>query len=277
MLVRLVGQRLSERLSQPFIIENRPGAGGNIGTEAVVNAAPDGYTLLVINTANAINATLYDKLNFDFIRDIAPVAGTTRVPLILEVNPTIPVNNVSELISYAKSHPGKLSVASAGIGTSTHMAFELFKAQTATDMVHVPYRGNAAAVVDLLGGQVQVMFDVTPTSLEHIKAGTLRALGVTTASRWEGLPDLQTVGEVVPGYEASAWFGVGVPRNTPPEIIEKLNREINATLAEPTIKARLLELGSAPLSVSPADLQRLIADETEKWARVVRFSGAKVN
>ena len=247
-VARLIGQWLSERLGQPFVIENRPGAGTNIGTEAVVRAPPDGYTLLLVGRRNAINATLYDKLNFNFIRDIAPVAGIIRVPLVMVVNPSVPAKTVPEFIAYAKANPGKINMASAGIGTPGHVAGELFKMMAGVDMVHVPYRGAAPALTDLLGGQVQVMFGTTVSSIEHIRAGKLRALAVTTATRSEALPDIPTVGEFVPGYEASAVFGIGAPRNTPAEIVDKLNKEINAALADPKIKARLADLGGAVLA-----------------------------
>jgi tripartite-type tricarboxylate transporter receptor subunit TctC len=271
----LMGQWLSERLAQQFVIEDRPGAGGNIGTEAVVRAPADGYTLLYINSQNAISATLYDKLNFNFIRDIAPVAGLTRVPLVMEVNPSVPAKTVPEFIAYAKANPGKINMASAGNGGPQHVAGELFKFMARVDMVHVPYRGSTPALTDLLGGQVQVMFDVTPSSIPHIKAGKLRALAVTTATRQEVLPDIPTVGEFVPGYEASAWGGIGVPRNTPAEIIDRLNREINAGLADPKLKARLSDLGGTMLALSSAEFGMFIAEETEKWGKVVKFAGIK--
>ena len=274
-LARLMGQWLSERLGQPFVIENRPGAGSNIATEAVVRAPPDGYTLLLVSPANAINATLYDKLNFNFIRDIAPVAGIIREPHVMVVNPSVPAKTVPEFIAYAKANPGKLNMASAGNGTAAHVAGELFKMMTGVDMVHVPYRGAAPALTDLLGGQVQVMFAAMPASIEYIRAGKLRALAVTTATRSEALPDIPTVGEFVPGYEASAWFGVGAPKNTPAEIIDKLNKEINAALADPKIKARLADLGGTVLPGSPADFGKLIADETEKWGKVIRAANIK--
>ena len=272
---RLMGQWLSERLGQPFVIENRPGAGSNIATEAVVRAPADGYTLLLVSTSNAINATLYDKLNFNFIRDIAPVAGIIRVPHVMEVNPSVPAKTVPEFIAYAKANPGKINMASAGIGAAPHVSGELFKMMTGVDMVHVPYRGAAPALTDLLGGQVQVMFDTMPSSIEYIRAGKLRALAVTTATRSEALPDIPTVGDFVPGYEASAWYGVGAPKNTPAEIVDKLNKEINAGLADPKMKARLADLGGTVLAGSPADFGKLIADETEKWAKVVKFAGIK--
>jgi tripartite-type tricarboxylate transporter receptor subunit TctC len=274
-LARLIGQWLSERLGQPFVIENRPGASTNIATEAVVRATADGYTTLMAGPANAINASLYDKLGFDFIRDIAPVAGITREPLVMEVHPSLPTKTVPELIAYGKANPGKINMASPGNGSSGHVAGELFKMMTGVDMVHVPYRGAAPALTDLLGGQVQVYFGAAPASIEYIRSGRLRALGVTTATRSEAVPDVPTVGEFVPGYEASAWYGVGAPRSTPPEIIDKLNREIGAALADPRIKARLADQGSTVLAGSPADFGKLIAEETEKWRKVVKFSGMK--
>ena len=276
-VARLIGQWLSERLGQPFIIENRPGAGSNIATEAVVRAPPDGYTLLLVGPPNAINATLYDKLNFNFIRDIAPVASIVRVPNVMVVNPSVPAKTVPEFIAYAKANPGKINMASAGIGSSAHVAGELFKMMTGVDMVHVPYRGAAPALTDLLGGQVQVCSPRMPASIEYIKAGKLRALAVTTATRSEALPDVPTVGEFVPGYEASSWYGVGAPKNTPAEIVDKLNKEINAALADPKIKARLADLGGTALAGSPADFGKLIADETEKWGKVIRAANIKPN
>jgi tripartite-type tricarboxylate transporter receptor subunit TctC len=276
-VARLMGQWLSERLGQQFIVENRPGAGGNIGTEAVVHAPSDGYTLLFVGTANAINASLYEKLNFNFIRDIAPVAGLVRMPNVVEVNPSVPVKTVAELITYAKANPGKINMATAGIGVSGHMAGELFKAMTGINMVHVPYRGSTQALTDLLAGQVQIMFEPPAASIEYIKAGKLRALAVTTAARSEALPELPTVAEFVPGYEASTWYGVGVPKNTPVEIIDKLNREINAALSEPRLKVRIADLGGTPLTGSPADFGRHIAAETEKWGKVIKFAGIKAD
>ncbi len=276
-IMRLMGQWLSERLGQSFIIESRPGAGGNVGAETVVHAAPDGYTLLSVSAPNAINASLYQNLNFNFIRDIAPVAAIMRVPLVMEVNPSVPVKTVPEFIAYAKANPGKISYASAGIGTPQHVSAELFKMMTGVEMVHVPYRGAAPALTDLIGGQVQVMIDTTPASMQHIRSGRVRALAVTTATRADVLPDLPTVSDFLPGYEATSWFGIGAPRNTPPEIIEKLNKEINAGLADPKISARLKDLGGIILPGSPADFGKLIAGETEKWAKVVEFSGAKAN
>ncbi|HEY1473749.1 MAG TPA: tripartite tricarboxylate transporter substrate binding protein, partial [Pseudolabrys sp.] len=272
---RLLGQRLSERLGQPFVVENRPGAGGNIATEAVVRALPDGYTLLLAVAANAINATLYDKLNYNFIRDIAPVAGIFRVPQVMEVNPSIPAKTVPEFIAFAKANPGKVNMASAGIGSVHHVAGELFKFMTGIDMIHVPYRGTTPALTDLLAGQAQVMFDVTPSSTPHIKAGRLRALAVTTATRVDVLPEVPVMGDFVPGYEASAWLGFGAPKDTPAAIIDVLNSEVNAGLADPMIKARFADLGATVLPGSPADFGKLIAEETEKWAKVVKFAGIK--
>jgi tripartite-type tricarboxylate transporter receptor subunit TctC len=272
---RLLGQWLSERLGQPFVIESRPGASTNIATEAVVRAPPDGYTLLLVAPANAINATLYEKLNFNFISDIVPVAGIIRFPNVMVVNPLVPAKTVPEFIAYAKANPGKLNMASSGNGSTIHVSGELFKMMTGVNMVHVPYRGGAPALTDMISGQVQVMFDNVPTSIEFIRAGKLRALAVTTATRSEVLPDLPTVADFVPGYEASAWYGVGVPKGTPEDIIDKLNKEINAILAEPKAKARLADLGASLLAGSPADFGKLVADETEKWGKVVKFSGAK--
>ena len=272
---RLLGQWLSERLGQPFVIESRPGASTNIATEAVVRAPPDGYTLLLVAPANAINATLYEKLNFNFISDIAPVAGIIRFPNVMVVNPLVPAKTVPEFIAYAKANPGRLNMASSGNGSTIHVSGELFKMMTGVNMVHVPYRGGAPALTDMISGQVQVMFDNVPTSIEFIRAGKLRALAVTTATRSEVLPDLPTVADFVPGYEASAWYGVGVPKGTPDDIIDKLNKEINAILAEPGAKARFANLGGTVLPGSPANFGKLVADETEKWGKVVKFSGAK--
>jgi len=272
---RLLGQRLSERLGQPFVVENRPGAGGNIATEAVVRALPDGYTLLLVTAANAINATLYDKLSFVFLRDIAPVAGIFRVPQVMEVNPSIPAKTVPEFIAFAKANPGKVNMASAGIGSVHHVAGELFKFMTGIDMIHVPYRGTTPALTDLLAGQAQVMFDVTPSSTPHIKAGRLRALAVTTATRADVLPEVPVMGDFVPGYEASAWLGFGAPKDTPAAIIGMLNREVNAGLADPAIKTRIADLGGTVLAISPAEFGKLITDETEKWAKVVKFANIK--
>jgi tripartite-type tricarboxylate transporter receptor subunit TctC len=272
---RLMGQWLSERLGQPVVIENRPGAGSNIATEAVVNAPADGYTLLLVAPPHAVNATLYDKLNYNFLRDIAPVAGISREPLVMVVNPSVPVKTVPEFIARAKANPGKLNMASSGIGTSVHVSGELFKMMAGVNMVHVPYRGAGPALTDLLGGQVQVMFATMPSSIEYIRTGKLRALAVTTATRSSALPDVPTVGDFLPGYEASASFGVGVPKNTPAEIIDKLNKEINAGLADPKMKARFADLGGTVLPGSPADFGKLIADETEKWAKVIRAANIK--
>ena len=272
---RLTGQWLSERLGQPVVIESRPGAATNLATEAVVRASPDGYTLLLVAPANAINATLYDKLNFDFLRDIVPVAGIIRFPNVVVVNPSLPIKTIPELIAYAKANPGKLNMASSGNGSTIHMSGELFKMLTGINMVHVPYRGGAPALTDLIAGQVHVMFDNIPTSAEHIKAGRLRGLAVTSASRSQVLPDLPTVADFLPGYEASAWYGLGVPKNTPDEVIDKINKAMNAVLADPKSQARFAELGASLLPGSPADFSRLVADETEKWGKVVRFSGAK--
>jgi tripartite-type tricarboxylate transporter receptor subunit TctC len=274
-VARLMGQYLSEKFDQQFIIENRPGAGNNIGTEAVVHAPADGYTLLLINPANAINATLYEKLNFNFIRDIAPVAGFIRVPNVMEVNPSVPAKTVAEFIAYAKANPGKINMASSGSGTSIHMSGELFKMMTGVDMLHVPYRGSAPMLTDLLGGQVQVTFDNMPSSIEHIRAGKLRALAVTTTARSDALPDTPVLADTVPGYEASAWFGAGAPKGTPAEVIEKLNKQINIALADTKVKARLADMGGMIMSGSPTDFGKTIAEETEKWAKVVKFSGAK--
>jgi tripartite-type tricarboxylate transporter receptor subunit TctC len=274
-VARLIAQELSERLGQQFVVENRPGAGTNIATEAVVNKPPDGYTLLLVNAANAVNATLYEKLNFDFIRDIAPVAGIVRVSNVLEVHPSVPANTVPELIAYAKANPGKVNMGSGGNGVASHMSGELFKMMAGVNLTHVPYRGEALALVDLLGGQVQVVFGTLPASIELIRAGKLRALAVTTATRSQALPDILTVGDFVPGYEASSWWGVGTPKNTPANIIEKLNSEINAALADSKMKARLADLGGAVLPGSPADFGKLVSEETEKWGKVVRAANIK--
>ena len=274
---RLIGQWLSERLGQPFIIENRPGAGTNLATDAAVRAAPDGYTLLLVAPANAINATLYDKLNHNFIRDIAPVAGIIRFPNVMEVHPSVPAKTVPEFIAYAKANPGKLNMASSGNGSTIHMSGELFKMMTGVDLVHVPYRGGALALTDMLGGQVQVMFDNLPTSVEYVKTGKLRGLAVTSATRSHVLPELPVVADFVPGYEASAWYGLGAPKGTPPEIIDKLNKTVNAILADPVAKARYADLGASLLPGSSADFGKLNADETEKWGKVVKFCGAKAD
>jgi tripartite-type tricarboxylate transporter receptor subunit TctC len=276
-LARLIGQRLSERLGQQFVIENKPGAGNNVGTEAVVTAEPDGYTLLLVNPANGINASLYAKLPFNFIRDIAPVAGIARVPNVMIVPNDFPAKTVAEFIAYAKANPGKVNMASSGNGTSIHLSGELFKAMTGVQMQHVPYRGSAPAVTDMLGGRVQVMFDNLPSAISHIRAKSLRALAVTTTERSAQLPDVPTVGDTVKGYEASAWFGMGAPAKTPRPIIDKLNKEVNAILAEPAMKARIAELGGVTLIGTPEDFGKIIASETEKWAKVVKFAGARVD
>ena len=274
---RLMGQWLSERLGQSFVIENRPGGGTNIATEGVLRAAPDGYTLLLVAPANAINATLYSKLNFNFLQEIEPIAGIIRFPNAVVVNPSVPVKTIPELIAYAKANPGKLNMASSGNGSTIHMSGELFKMLTGIDMVHVPYRGGALALTDLIAGQVQVMFDNVPTCAEHIKSGKLRGLAVTSTTRSNVLPDLPTVAEFLPGYEASAWYGLAAPKNTPPEIVVTLNKAVNAVLADPAAKARFAEIGAILLPGSPADFGKLVADETEKWGKVVKFSGAKVD
>jgi tripartite-type tricarboxylate transporter receptor subunit TctC len=272
---RLTGQWLSERLGQQFLIENRPGAGTNIATETVVRAAADGYTLLVVTASNAINATLYDKLNFNFMSDIAPVAGVMRYPLVMQVNPSFPAKTVPEFISYAKANPGKISYGSGGNGTSIHLASELFKMMTGVGMTHVPYRGGAPAMTDLMGGQVQVVFNPVPESMEYIRAGKLRPLAVTTTTRSHVLPDVPAMADFVPGYEASAVQGTGAPRNTPAEIVDKLNKEINAGLADPKLKARFADLGATVFPVTPAEFGRFMADETEKWGKVIKFTDAK--
>ena len=274
-VARLLGQWLAERLGQPFVIENRPGAGTNVGTEAVVRAAPDGYTLLLVTQSNAFNATIYQNLNFDFIRDIAPVASISRGALVLEVTPTLPVKTVPELIDYAQANPGKLNMASAGNGTPQHVAGELFKMMAGVNMLHVPYRGSPFAITALMAGEVQVMFDTMPASIEHIKAGQIRGLAVTTMARFEGLPELPTVNEFVPGYEASSWYGVGAPKNTPAAIIDKLNAEINASLADAKIKQRLTDLGVTVVQSSPAEFGKFIAEQTEKWGKVIRAANIK--
>jgi len=274
-IARLISQRLSERLGQQFVVEDRPGAGGNIATEAVVRATPDGYTLLLVNSQNAISASLY-KLNFDFIRDIDPIAGVTLVPLIMEVNPEVPAKTVPEFIAYAKANPGKISMASAGVGGPQHVAGELFKMMAGIDMVHVPYRGSTPALVDLLGGQVQVMFDVTPSSLPHVKAGKLRPLAVTSTARLEVLPDTPPVSDYLPGYQAAGWIGFGAPHGTPRDIVDKLNTVIVGALADPTIKTRVADLGGTMLPPgSPDEFAKFIAAETEKWAKVVKFASIK--
>jgi len=276
-MARLIGQWLSERLGQPFIIENRPGAGSNIGTEAVVRAPADGYTLLLCGTPNATNAALYDKLNFNFIRDIAPVAGIDREPHVMVVNPSVPAKTVREFIAYAKANPGKISMASAGNGTPAHVSGELFKMMAGVNLVHVPYRGAGPALVDLLSGQVQVMFPTMSSSIEYVRADKLRALAVTSATPSEALPQIPTVSDFVPGFEATFWTGVGAPKNTPTDVVDKLNKEINAGLADPRMQARLADLGASAFAGSPADFGEFIAAETEKWAKVVKFSGAKAD
>jgi len=276
-LARLIGQRLSERLGQQFVIENKPGAGNNIGTETVVNAAPDGYTVLLVNPANFINASLYANLNFNFIRDIAPVASFNRVPNVMTVAPGVPAKTVAEFIAYVKANPGKVNLASSGNGTSVHLSGELFMAMSGAQMVHIPYKGAAPAITDLLGDRVQVMFDNMPSIIGHLGSGGLRALAVTTAQRSPQLPDVPTVAETVPGYEASALFGMGAPAKTPPEIIGRLNREINAVLAEPDVKKRLTELGGEPLIATPQAVGAMIAAETEKWAKVVKSAGLRID
>jgi tripartite-type tricarboxylate transporter receptor subunit TctC len=275
-MARLMGQWLPDRLGQQFIIENRPGASGNIGTEAVVRAPSDGYTLLLATVVNAINATLYKNLNFNFSRDIAPVASIVRSPLVMQVNPSFPPKTVPEFIAYAKANPGKINMASGGSGTEQHVSGELFKMMAGINILHVPYRGEAPALTDMLGGQVQVIFGTLPGTIEYIRAGKLRPLAVTATTRAEVLPDVPTVAEFVPGFEASSWYGVGVPRNTPAEIIEKLNKEINAGLADPKMKARFADLGGIPMPMSPAEFGKLIADETDKWAKVVQFANISV-
>jgi tripartite-type tricarboxylate transporter receptor subunit TctC len=274
---RLMAQWLSERLGQPFVIENRPGAGTNLATEAAVRASPDGYTLFLVAPANAINATLYDKLNYNFIRDIAPVAGIIRFPNVVVVNPSVPVKTIPKFIAYAKANPGKLNMASSGNGSTIHMSGELFKMMTGVDLIHVPYRGGALALTDLIGGQVQVMFDNLPTSAEYVKTGKLRGLAVTSTTRSDVLPDLPTVSEFVPGYEASAWYGLGAPKDTPAEIVDKLNKAVNAILDDPTSKTRFAELGATLLQGSSADFGKLVAEETEKWGKVVKFCGARAD
>jgi tripartite-type tricarboxylate transporter receptor subunit TctC len=275
-IARLTGQWLSERFGQQFIIVNRPGAGSNIAAESVVKATPDGYTLLQLNIANAINATLYEKLSFDIARDIVPIAGIIRVPLVMAINPSFPARTVPEFIAYAKANPGKINMASGGNGSPQHIAGEQFKMMAGVNLTHVPYRGNAPALTDLIGGQVQVMFDTTPASIEHIRAGQIRPLAVTTAIRSEVLPELPTVGDFVPGYEASSWYGVGAPKNTPAEIVDALNKEINAGLADPKMKAKFANFDGIALAGSPADFGKLMADETEKLGKVIRAAQLKV-
>jgi tripartite-type tricarboxylate transporter receptor subunit TctC len=274
-LARVIGQYLSEKLGQTFIIENRPGAGSNIATEVVVNAPPDGYTLLMISPAHAVNATLYDKLSYNFLRDIAPVAGISREANVMVVSPSFPATTVPAFIAYAKANPGKVNMASSGVGTSVHVAGELFNIMAGIKMTHIPYRGAGPAITDILGGQVQVMFAAMPSAFEHVKAGRLRALAVTTATRLPTLSDVPTIGEYLASYEASSWYGIGAPRATPPEIIDALNRAMNAGLADARLKARLGELGGTMLAGTPSEFGKLMADETEKWAKVVKFSGAR--
>ncbi len=275
-LARIVAQWLTEKMGQPFVVENKPGAGNNLGVEYVVNSPPDGYTMLLVNPANGINATLYKNLNFNFIRDIAPVAGLVRTPNVMEVTPSLPVNSVAEFIAYCKSNPGKVNMASSGSGTSVHLSGELFKSMTGCDMLHVPYKGAGPALVDLIGGQVHVLFDNLPSSIGHIKSGKLRALAVTSEQREPTLPGVPTVGETVPGYEATAWFGIGMPKGTPREIIDKVNAEVNRALADPKMRERLAELGGKSIGGTPEDFGKVIAAETAKWEKVVISSGAKV-
>jgi tripartite-type tricarboxylate transporter receptor subunit TctC len=274
-IARLMSQWLSERLGQPFLVENRLGFTGNIGAEVVVRSPPDGHTLLMCGTPNVINAALYEKLSFNFAHDIAPVASVASVPLVMEVNPSVPAKTVPEFIAYAKANPGKVNMGSSGSGSPQHVSGELFKLMTGVPMLHVPYRGSAPALTDLMGGQVQVIFEPTPTSIEYIRAGKLRALAVTTTTRSPVLPDIPTMADFVPGYDASSWYGIGAPRNTPTEIVAKLNKEINAAVAAPNIQARLADLGATVLTLSPAEFGKFIAEETEKWAKVVKYSGAK--
>jgi tripartite-type tricarboxylate transporter receptor subunit TctC len=276
-IARMMGQWLADRLGQPFVIENRPGAGTNIAAELVVRAQADGHTLLLVTSVNATNTTLYEKLSFDFIRDIVPVAGITREPLIMQVNPSLPVKTVPEFIAYAKANPGKINMASAGNGTGPHVAGELFKMMTGVDMIHVPYRGTAPALTDLLGGQVQVMFAPMSASIEHIRAGKLRALAMASAMRSQALPHIPTLGDVVPGYEASVWVGLGAPKGTPAGIVDQLNETINAGLADPTIKARLADLGATAMTFSRSDFAKFIVEETDRWGKVVKFVGIKAD
>ncbi len=275
-LARIIAQWLTEKLGQPFVIENKPGAGNNLGTEAVVKAAPDGYTMLLVNPANGINATLYKELSFNVIRDIAPVAGIVRTPNVMEVTPSFPAKTVAEFIAYCKANPGKINMASSGSGTSVHLSGELFKSMTGCQMLHVPYKGAGPALTDLMGGQVDVIFDNLPSSIGHIKGGKIRALAVTSAERDPSLPEVPTVAETVPGYEATAWFGIGMPKGTPKDVIEKVNAEVNRALADPKMRARLAELGGKPIAGTPEDFGKVIAAETAKWEKVVISSGAKV-
>jgi tripartite-type tricarboxylate transporter receptor subunit TctC len=276
-LARIIAQYLSEHLGQQFIIDNRPGAGNNIGTEAVVNSPPDGYTLLLVNPANGINATLYKKLPFDFLRDISPVAGIIRVPNVMEVTPGFPAKTVAEFIAYGKAHPGKINMASSGNGTSVHLSGELFMAMTGIKMTHVPYRGAAPAITDIIAGTVDVLFDNMPSSIEFIRSGKMRALAVTTQTRNPALPDVPTVGDTVPGYEASAWFGVGAPKGTPADAIEKINKSVNEALADPKVRAKLADLGGVPLTGTPEDFGKVMASEVEKWSKVVKFAGISID
>ncbi|MEO5845199.1 MAG: tripartite tricarboxylate transporter substrate binding protein [Caldimonas sp.] len=275
-LARIVAQWLTEKMGQSFVIENKPGAGNNLGVESVVNAAPDGYTMLLVNPANGINATLYKNLNFNFIRDIAPVAGLVRTPNVMEVTPSFPAKTVAEFIAHCKANPGKINMASSGSGTSVHLSGELFKSMTGCQMLHVPYKGAGPALIDLMGGQVDVIFDNLPSSVGHIKSGKIRALGVTSQEREPSMPQLPTIAETVPGYEATAWFGIGMPKGTPREIIDRINAEVNRALADPKMKERLAELGGKPIAGTPEDFGRVIAAETAKWEKVVISSGAKV-
>jgi tripartite-type tricarboxylate transporter receptor subunit TctC len=276
-LARIIAQWLSEKMGQQFLVENKPGAGNNIGTEAVVTAPPDGYTMLLVNPANGINASLYKKLPFNFIRDIAPVAGIVRTPNVMTVTNSLPVKTVAEFIAYCKANPGKVNMASSGSGTSVHLSGELFKHMTGCNMLHVPYKGAGPALTDLIAGQVHVFFDNLPSSAAHIKGGRIRALAVTSAAREPSMPELPTVGETVPGYEATAWFGIGMPKGTPREAIDKVNAEVNRALADPKMRERLAELGGRPISGTPEDFGKVIAAETEKWAKVVASSGATVD
>jgi tripartite-type tricarboxylate transporter receptor subunit TctC len=276
-IARLIGQQLAERLGQAFVVENRPGAGSSLAPETVVHAAPDGHTLLIVTGANAINSSLYKTLDYDLVRDLTPVAGITRLPLVMEVNPSFPAKTVPEFIAYAKAHPGKINMASAGVGSMLHVAGELFKIMAGIDMVHVPYRGTAPALTDLLGGHAQVFFDAMASSIQYIREGKLRALAVTSAERSEALPDIPTVGEFLSGYEASGWVGIGAPRGTSSDVVQKLNDAVNAALADPRFRVRLADLGGTVLPGSPVDFGRLIVDETEKWAKVVKFAGARAN
>jgi tripartite-type tricarboxylate transporter receptor subunit TctC len=275
-LARIVAQWLTEKMGQPFVVENKPGAGNNLGVEYVVNAAPDGYTMLLVNPANGINATLYKHLNFNFIRDIAPVAGLVRTPNVMEVTNSLPAKTVPEFIAYCKANPGKINMASSGSGTSVHLSGELFKSMTGCDMLHVPYKGAGPALIDLIGGQVHVIFDNLPSSIGHIKSGKIRALALTSEQRDPTLPQVPTVAETVPGYEATAWFGIGMPKGTPRDVIDKVNAEVNRALADPKMRERLAELGGRPIAGTPDDFGKVIAAETAKWEKVVNASGAKV-